>query len=268
MTDIYEEIIKIKAEGEEAALVTVISTKGSTPRKEGTKMLVRTDGSITGTIGGGNMETQVIEESLEAIRKGISKRLHFSLKEGDEPGMICGGDTELFIEPITAESTMYIFGGGHIALTLAKIASLLSFKIVVIDDRPEYANAERFPEAEQTLVEDFSTVFQKLKINKSSYLVIVTYNHKGDEIVLEQALSTGAKYIGMIGSKMKNKTIFSHLLEKGISQEQLDRVHAPIGVEINAQTPEEIAISIMAEIIQIKRSDASGGLKSKNNNTD
>ncbi len=254
MTDIFEEIIKMKAEGEEAALVTVISATGSTPRKEGTKMLVRADGSIVGTIGGGKIEVQAIKEALEVIRKASSKRLSFSLKEGEDLGMICGGDTELFIEPIISKSTMYIFGGGHIALTLAKVASLLDFKIIVIDDRPEFANAQRFPEAELTLVAEFSKAFQKLKVDKSSYIVIATHGHKGDEIVLEGALATEAKYIGMIGSKTKNKTIFSHLLSRGISQEQLDRVHAPIGLRINAQTPEEIAISIMAEIIQVKRS--------------
>ena len=254
MTDIFEEIIKIKAEGEGAALVTVISTSGSTPRKEGAKMLVRYDGSIVGTIGGGKIEKQVIEEALEVIRKGSSKRINFSLKEGDELGMICGGDTELFIEPIISKSAMYIFGGGHIALTLVKVASLLDFKVIVIDDRHEFADAHRFPEAESTLVEDFSKAFKKLKVDKASYIVIVTHGHKGDEIVLEGALATEAKYIGMVGSKTKNKTIFSHLLSKGVSQEQLDRIHAPIGLKINAQTPEEIAISIMAEIIQIKRS--------------
>lgn len=254
MTDIFEEILKVKAEGGEAALVTVISATGSTPRKEGAKMLVRADGSIVGTIGGGKIEVQAIQEALEVISKGSSKRLSFSLKEGDELGMICGGDTELFIEPIISKSTIYIFGGGHIAFTLAKVASLLDFKIVVIDDRPEFADPQRFPEAESTLVEDFSRAFQKLKVDKASYIVIATHGHKGDEVVLEGALATDAKYVGMVGSKTKNNTIFSHLLSRGISQEQLDRVHAPIGLKINAQTPEEIAVSIMAEIIQIKRS--------------
>ena len=149
---------------------------------------------------------------------------------------------------------MYIFGGGHIALTLAKVGKLLGFKIVIIDDRPEYANAQRFPEAELTLTEDFAKAFQELKVDKSSYIVIVTHGHKSDETVLEGALATEAKYIGMVGSKTKNQTIFSHLLSKGISQERLDRVHAPIGLNIYALTPEEIAISILAEIIKVRRS--------------
>jgi len=254
MTDIYQEIVRIKAEGEEAALVIVVSATGSTPREEGAKMLVRADGSIIGTIGGGRIEAQAIKEALEAIREGKPQRLCFSLKEGGELRMICGGDTEIFIEPILSAPTMYIFGGGHIALTLAKVGKLLGFKIVVIDDRSEYANAQRFPEAELTLTEDFAKAFQKLKVDKSSYIVIVTHGHKGDETVLEEALATEAKYIGMIGSKTKNQTIFSHLLSKGISQERLDRVHAPIGLNIYALTPEEIAISILAEIIKARRS--------------
>ncbi|GAI66304.1 unnamed protein product, partial [marine sediment metagenome] len=138
------------------------------------------------------------------------------------------------------------------------VAKLLDFKIVVIDDRPEYANAQRFPEAELTLAEDFAKAFQKLKVHKSSYIVIVTHGHKSDENVLEGALATEAKYIGMIGSKTKNQTIFSHLLSKGISQKRLDRVHAPIGLNIYALTPEEIAISILAEIIKVRRAPSPG----------
>ncbi|MBA7483129.1 hypothetical protein ES707_18640 [subsurface metagenome] len=252
--DIYQEIVKIKAEGEEAALVTVISASGSTPREEGAKMLVRADGSILGTIGGGSIERQVIKEAVGIIKRGKPQRLCYRLKKGEELGMICGGDMEVFVEPILSEPTLYIFGGGHIALPLAKMAKLVGFKIVVIDDRPEFANSQRFPEAELTLAENFAKAFSKLKIDKSSYIVIVTPGHKGDEAVLEGALATEAKYIGMIGSKTKNKAVYSHLLAKGISQELLDKVHAPIGLNIQAQTPEEIAVSILAEVIQARRS--------------
>jgi xanthine dehydrogenase accessory factor len=190
------------------------------------------------------------------IKQGKPKRLHFSLtaKGAGELGMICGGDTDVFIEPILTLSTLYIFGGGHIALALTKMGKLCGFKIAVIDDRAEFASAERFPEAEVILAEDFTKSFARLKIDKSSYIVIVTHGHKHDEVVLEQAVGTPAKYIGMIGSKTKNETIFSHLRDRGISKEQLDRVHAPIGLEIGAQTPEEIAVSILAELIKVRRS--------------
>jgi len=256
MTDIYQEIVRIKAEGEEAALVTVVLATGSTPREEGAKMLVRADGSILGTIGGGSLEAQVIEEAVKVIKQSKPKRLHFALtaKKVEEEGMLCGGELEVFIEPILTPPTLYLFGGGHISLPLAKMGKLLGFKIAVIDDRAEFANPDRFPEAGIVLAEDYTKTFSKLKIDKSSYIVIVTRNHQYDDMVLEWAAGTTAKYIGMIGSKAKTKAVFSHLMTKGISKEQLDRVHAPIGLEINAQTPEEIAVSILAEIIKIRRS--------------
>ncbi len=256
MTDIYQEIVRIKSEGEEAALVTIVTTTGSTPREEGAKMLVKADGSILGTIGGGNLEAQVIEEAIKVIGQGKPKRIHIGLtaKEVEEEGMLCGGELEVFIEPILTPPTLYIFGGGHISLPLAKMGKLLGFKIAVIDDRAEFANPDRFPEAEIILADHFTKSFPKLKIDKSSYIVIVTRNHQYDDIVLEWAVGTQAKYIGMIGSKTKNKAIFSHLLAKGISRELLDKVHAPIGLEIHAQTPEEIAVSILAEIVKGRRS--------------
>lgn len=254
MTDIYEEIVRIRATGEEAALVTVVSASGSTPREEGAKMLVRADGRILGTVGGGSIEASAVREAHAVIQTGKPRRLQYRLKEGEELGMICGGDVEIFIEPILPTPTLYIFGGGHIALTLVKTSKLVGFKVVVIDGRSEFANPERFPEAEVTIAEDYSKVFSRLKIDKSSYIVIVTHGHTGDEVVLAGALGTEAKYIGMIGSKTKNEAIFSHLTAKGIAREQLDRVHAPIGLNIFAQTPEEIAVSILAEIIEVRRS--------------
>ncbi len=256
MTDIYQEIVRIKAEGEEAALVTIVSASGSTPREEGTKMLVRLNGSILGTIGGGSLEAQVIEEAVKLIRQGKPKRLHMNLnaKEAEKAGMVCGGELEVFIEPILTPPSLFLFGGGHISLPLAKMGKLLGFNIAVIDDRAEFASADRFPQEEIFLADSFSQAFPRLKIDKSSYIVIVTRGHQHDELVLEWAVSTPAKYIGMIGSQTKVKIIFSHLLAKGISKEKLARVHSPIGLEIGAQTPEEIAVSILAEVIKVRRS--------------
>jgi xanthine dehydrogenase accessory factor len=256
MADIYQEIVKIKEKGEEAALVTIVSATGSTPREEGAKMLVKPDGTIAGTIGGGSLEAQVIKEAVAVIKQGKPKRLHMSLsaKEAEEAGMICGGDLEVFIEPILTAPTLYIFGGGHISLPLAQMGKLLGFKIAIIDDRADFASAERFPEAETVLADDFAKAFPKLKIDKTSYIVIVTRGHQNDEVVLEWAVGTPAKYIGMIGSQTKVKTIFTHLLAKGVSKEKLDSVHSPIGLAIDAQTPEEIAVSILAEIIKVRRS--------------
>jgi len=168
--------------------------------------------------------------------------------------MICGGDTEVFIEPVTAAPRLFIFGGGHIGIPLSKMASLADFRVVVIDDRPGYATAARFPEATQVIVSDFQSSFEKLRVSPGSFIVIVTHGHKGDESVLEGALKTPARYIGMIGSKSKNEAVYSHLIAKGFTQADLDRVHAPIGLRIRAQTPEEIAVSILAEMILVRRS--------------
>jgi xanthine dehydrogenase accessory factor len=251
--DIHSEIARIKAKGQEAALVTIIGASGSTPSGVGSKMLVRADGSTMGTIGGGSIEKLVTEEALKVIRMGKAKRLNFSLREGKECGMICGGDVEVFIEPILQEPKLFIFGGGHIALALSKMAKMVGLRIVVIDNRADYASPQRFPEAEATVVTDYAQAFSNLEIDNISYIVIVTHGHQGDEVVLERAVKTEAKYIGMIGSRRKNKVIFDHLLAKGIPQDLIDRVHAPIGLEINASTSEEIAVSILAEIVKVRR---------------
>jgi xanthine dehydrogenase accessory factor len=250
--DIYQEIARLIAAGEEAAVATVVAASGSTPREQGAKMLIHTDGSILGTVGGGNIEKQVIQEALEVIRAGKARKLDYKLNPKGELGMICGGDTEVFIEPILSAPKLFIFGAGHIGVPLARMARMTGFRISVVDDRAEFATKERFPEAAELLAGDFATIFEKLAITPNSYIVIITHGHKGDETVLGGALRTPARYIGMVGSKSKNAAVFSHLLAKGFTQAELDRVHAPIGLRIMAQTPEEIAVSILAEIIQVK----------------
>ena len=252
--DIYAELLRLSAAGEDAALATVISASGSTPREEGAKMLVKADGSIMGTVGGGAVEKEVIKEALDVIRKGKAKKMEYKLAAGGELGMICGGDTEVFIEPITAAPALFIFGGGHIAVPLAKMAAITGFKITVIDERSDFASKARFPDAQEVLVMDIAPAYAHINVDKGSYIVIVTHGHKGDEAALEGALKTPAKYIGMIGSKSKNKAVFEHLLAKGFTQADLNRAHAPIGIHIKAQTPEEIAVSILAEMIGVKRS--------------
>lgn len=255
MADIYEEIVKLKKEGKSAALATVIAASGSTPREEGSKMLIKKDGSIVGSVGGGNLEALVQKAALDVIAGGKTRTIHFDLsaKDASEAGMICGGVTDILIEPIIPAPMLYIFGAGHISIPLSIIGKMLEFAVTVIDDRADFANSQRFTSADNIYAEDFKHIFKKLEINESSYIVIVTRGHAFDEVVLEWAVTTPAFYIGMIGSKQKNQTLFSHLKQRGVSQEMLDRVHAPIGLEIFAETPEEIAVSIMAEIIKLKR---------------
>ncbi len=254
MLDVYREIVEIIKSGQEAALVTIINASHSTPRGVATKMLVRPDGSIRGTIGGGIVEAEAINIAIEAIRIGKPQRHLFSLSPDKEPGMVCGGEMEIFVEPIAQTPTIYIFGAGHISIMLAKISKLLGFRIVVIDDRKDFATKERFPEADLVIIEDFETAFSQMTINKHSYIVIVTRSHHDDERVLDEAIRTPARYIGMIGSKNKVKTLFNNLTAKGVKKDILNKIHTPIGLEIYAETPEEIAISIMAEIIKVFRS--------------
>ncbi len=255
MDNIYEAIAILRRRGEKAVLATIVSTRGSAPRKEGAKMLVQSNGKIMGTIGGGSLEHQVCKEALKMIDGNESKMAHFELtnKDASKEGMLCGGIVDVFMEPIKPLPALLIFGGGHISFFLARIGKMIDFHVTVIDDRPEFANAERFPEADETIAEDMASVTKQLDINSASYIVIVTRGHQKDTEVVQWAVTTPAAYIGTIGSKRKIHTAFAYLKTKGITQEQLDRVHSPIGLPIGAETPEEIAVSIMAEIIQVRR---------------
>lgn len=259
MADLYEEIVKLKAGGGSGALATIIGAEGSTPRETGAKMLVREDGTIFGTIGGGGLEGRVIEEAIGVIREGNPRLFHYDLAgtEADGAGMICGGVVDIYIEPILTPPAVFIFGGGHISLFVSKISAMAGFQVTVIDDRAEFANPERFPEAGRVMAEKFSAAFPQLKVTRSSHLVIVTRGHADDQQVLEWALTTEAGYIGMIGSKRKIGTLYRNLEEKGIARDRLLRVHAPIGLDIGALSPEEIAVSIVAQMIQVRRKSSS-----------
>lgn len=255
MEDIYEEIVRIKQEGDVAALATIIWVKGSTPRAEGSKMLVRSDGSILGSVGGGCLEAEVWETAMKVIEQEAPKVLNFDLtgRQDTPEGLICGGTMQVFVEPILSQPIVYLFGAGHVGFALSKIAKMTGFRVAVIDDRPAYANAERFPDGDDFYIEDPATMLPMLKINKASYLVIACRGHLEDQRVLAEAIKTPASYIGMIGSKKKVNTVFSNLKAEGIPQKTLDSIHAPMGLPIATETPEEIAVSIMAEIIDVRR---------------
>jgi xanthine dehydrogenase accessory factor len=255
MSDFYEEILKLRSEGRSGALATIVSAKGSTPREVGAKMLIYEDGKFLGSVGGGCMEGEVWQEAMKVMAEDKPKTLHLDLtgRSAEEAGMICGGVMDIYIEPIVPAPRVYIFGGGHISLFVSKISNMVGFQVVLIDERPQFANKERFPEADEVIAEDFEMVLPKLKVNQSSYLVIVTRGHTYDQEVLDWALSQQVRYIGMIGSRKKIHTVYDNLKEKGIKPEQLQRVHAPIGLDLGALTPEEIAVSIVAEMIKVRR---------------
>jgi len=253
--DIFAEIARLRKEGRKAALATIIQVQGSIPSYESSKILIRDDGSIVGTVGGGCVEAEVWSVAQEVMREEKPRRLHFNLnaKPEYEDGLICGGSLDIFVEPILATPTAYIFGGGHISLYVSRVASVAGFDVVVIDDRQAFASPERFPEASETHAGPWEEIFPKLKINDHSYLVVVTRGHKGDLTCLRWALGTPARYIGMIGSKRKLIEIHRVLEGEGVSAEKLERVHSPIGLDIGALTPEEIAVSIVAEMIAVRR---------------
>ena len=254
MLEIYQEIVKIISKGERAALATVISSQGSTPRQPGTKILIKKDGTTVGTIGGGRVEHQIREKAVEVMNSGEAQVVHFDLSgEEDLSGMICGGQMDIFLEPIMPLETLYLLGAGHISQNVAAMGKRLGFQVVVIDPRTEFNNAERFPTADSLMVEEYASALSQLHIDHESYIVIFTPGHVSDEQCLQVVSGTGAKYIGMIGSQKKVKDIKELLLRKDVSEQQLDRVKAPVGLAIGAETPEEIAISILAEIVKVRR---------------
>ncbi len=253
--NIYEEIVKLQREGRRGAVATIVNSRGSIPSFQSAKMLVRDDGSIAGTIGGGCVEAEVWQAAREVMTQERPRTVRFDLNQNpkDDTGLVCGGTLEIFIEPVLPSSSLYIFGAGHVALELFKVAGNLGFDCIVVDDRDAYANAERFPGAARIVARDFDEAFSELAPTESSYIVIATRGHRDDMRVLRWAVQTPAHYIGMIGSKRKVITIFRELTREGLKPEIFDRVHSPVGLDIGAVTPEEIAVSIAAELIAIRR---------------
>ncbi len=252
--DLFEEIVRMRKAGQRGALATIVHTNGSIPSYESSRMLVREDGSIAGTIGGGCVEADVWAAAKEVMAKETPRKMAFQLNNeaSYDNGLICGGTLEVFVEPILPQPIAHIFGGGHVSMALAKSASAAGFGIVIVDDREQFANQERFPMA-QELHTSYEKAFQQLQPNASSYLVIVTRGHRDDMRVLAWAVRTQARYIGMIGSKRKVLSVYRALEKEGYAPEEFSRVYAPMGLEIGALSPEEIAISITAELVAVRR---------------
>lgn len=349
MEDIFQEALELARKGRPGALATVVSGRGSLPMSRNARMLVRPDGSIAGTVGGGCLEAEVWAAARRVMEGGRPFLHRFELTEANAAaeGLICGGTVELLIEPLAAawpreileeitairrgggtallatnlggeargetgaklllredgstrgslgdpeidaavaaeagqrkpypddrreilspggpgqagiflesispDPTLYLFGGGHVSRAVAPIAKSVGFKVVVIDDRPIFANRERFPQADETLVMEMEGALSRLEITPRSYLVVVTRGHRHDRTVIRQAARLNPAYLGMIGSRRKIALIWKELEAEGIPRARLEAIHAPIGLEIGGDTPEEIAVSIMAEIIRVRR---------------
>lgn len=253
--EIYEEIVALQRAGRKGAVATIVNVRGSIPSFKSAKMLVRDDGSIAGTIGGGCVEAEVWQTAREVIANEIPRSVTFDLNQNPkyDTGLVCGGTLEIFIEPVLPAPLLYIFGAGHVAFELFKAAKNAGFDVIVADDREAYANAERFPDARQVMASDFEQVMAELVPGESSYIVIATRGHRDDMRILRWAVQTQARYIGMVGSRRKAITVVHELTSEGLKRELFDRVHSPVGLDIGAVTPEEIAVSIMAELIGIRR---------------
>ncbi|NWF86025.1 MAG: XdhC family protein [Bryobacteraceae bacterium] len=258
--DVFEELVRLRRQGRRCALATIVQVNGSIPSYLSAKLLVRDDGSLVGTIGGGCVEAEVWNAAREAMEQGKSKRLSFSLGEDAayDNGLICGGQLEVFVEPIEPQPRAVIFGAGHISKGLARIASLCGFHTTVVDDRESFANRERFPDVDEVLAGPYEELLPKLELHAGSYLIIVTRGHRDDMRVLRLLADTPAQYIAMIGSRRKVIAVIRELEKEGIPAERFARLHAPMGLEIGAVTPEEIAVSVAAEMIAVRRNAASG----------
>jgi xanthine dehydrogenase accessory factor len=253
--DVYDELFRLRRLGQKCALATIVQVNGSIPSYESAKLLVREDGSMVGTIGGGCVEAEVWNAAREVMETERPKHLNFSLGQdaADDSGLICGGQLSVFVEPVVPLPRVFIFGAGHISKSLSKVAEMAGFDSVIVDNREQFASRERFPEASEVYAEEYDEIFTKLPIRDTSYVVIVTRGHRDDMRVLRHAVNTPARYIAMIGSKRKVLGVVKELEKDGIPHAAFERIFAPMGFDIGAITPEEIAIAVVAEMIAVRR---------------
>lgn len=252
--DVFAAVAEALERGEPAALVTIVSTVGSTPQRIGAKMLVFGDGRTVGTIGGGCYENDAFWKAREAIDHRRPQMVRYELSDdfAQETGLICGGQMEVYIEPIEPSPALYVIGAGHVGYQLAHMAQTVGFKVHVIDDREKFANRERFPDAEEVVAEDIPTWIGQASMPGHAYVVIVTRGHNNDLDALRALAPREFRYLGLIGSRAKVARIYDALRDEGLSADRLTGVHAPIGLDIGAVTPQEIAVSILAELIAVK----------------
>jgi xanthine dehydrogenase accessory factor len=243
------------ARGETIALVTIVSTRGSTPQRVGAKMLVYADGRTLGTIGGGCYESDAFGKAREALRTRRSRLVAYELTDdfAEETGLICGGQMQVFIEPIEPPPQLVILGAGHVGLQLGRLAPALGFRVTVVDDRERFANRERFPEAAAVVVDSIPEWIGRTPLSSSAYVVVLTRGHRQDYDAIRALAGRDLRYVGLIGSRAKVAKVVDRALTEGVSAEWLRTVRAPVGLDIGAVTPEEIAVSILAELIAVRR---------------
>lgn len=252
--EVFTAVARTLQRGEPAALVTIVSSQGSTPQRVGAKMLVFADGRTVGTIGGGCYENDAFGKAREALETRRPRLVHYDLSDdfAEESGLICGGQMDVYIEPLEPAPQLYLIGAGHVAYHVAPLAHSVGFRIHVLDDREKFANRERFPHATEVIVESIPDWLARAEIPAHAYAVIVTRGHRHDLDALRVLAGRDLRYLGLIGSRAKIARIYDALTDEGLPADRLRLVHAPIGLDIGAVTPQEIAVSIMAELIAVR----------------
>lgn len=258
--EIFRAVHEVLERGESAALVTIIATEGSTPQRVGAKMLVYSDGRTIGTIGGGCYENDAFLKARRAldIRKPLVAKYELADDMAEESGLICGGQMDVYIEPLESSPHLYLVGAGHVAFHLGRLASTVGFRVHVIDDREKFSNTERFPDAFEVAVDNIPEWLDKTEMPRHAYAVILTRGHRHDLDALRALTTRDLHYLGLIGSKAKVTRLHSALRDEGIHVENPERLYAPVGLDIGAITPEEIAVSILAELIAVKHGKLTG----------
>ena len=264
MSSIYQALSELEKHNESAALCTVVKSEGSTPRHVGSKMLVYPDGKFLGTVGGGEMESRVIKSALETLISGDAQTLSYTMADPArrDPG-VCGGTVEVFVEPILPPAMIVVIGAGHVGKAVVHLAKWLGFRVAVSDDRAEFCNPEAVPGADAYYPVEMGELTEHLKVNRQTYIVITSRGSAIDAKGLPKLLESEPAYVGVIGSRRRWLTTVKALREKGVSDEKIAQVHSPMGLELNAETPEEIAVSIIAEILMVKDKGTGKQMKTK-----
>jgi xanthine dehydrogenase accessory factor len=252
--EVFHAVGEALQRGEPAALVTIIRTEGSTPQRVGAKMVVFADGRTVGTIGGGCYENDAFWKARQTLKTRKAEVVKYELSDdiAEESGLICGGQMEVYIEPIETSPHLYLIGAGHVSYHLARIAATVGFRIHILDDREKFANHERFPDAVEVAVDSIPAWLERADLQANAYAVILTRGHRYDLDALRALSSRTLRYLGLIGSRAKVARLFEALSEEGLPPDQLRKLHAPVGLAIGAVTPQEIAVSILAELVAVK----------------
>ncbi|NUN14781.1 MAG: XdhC family protein [Myxococcales bacterium] len=250
-THIFREAARISDAGERAALVVVTETRGHTPQVPGAKMIVRQDGTMLGTVGGGRFEHVIAEHAAQVMRTGKATTVSYKLKA--ELGMCCGGEMQVYIEPLVAADRLILFGAGHVAQPTATVAHLCGFRVVVVDERSEWNTSDRFPTAFDRKVLHHGDFLATFRFQPDDSILIVTHNHDYDQELVAACLDVPHRYLGMIGSARKVESAYARLRRDGVPDEKIKTIFAPVGLDIAAETPEEIAVAIVGELIRVRR---------------